>query len=202
MKPTHAILFFAAFVLSCDRSAATRGPVGMPSSEHVRWVQVDTDAAGRIAKCAVYHDDAARMPDAVLRLADRKFPGAGTRFFETELYAEHGPVYEVVVETREGRHCEIAGRPDGTELYTECSLTRAEVPREVLAAATKLLPQGVLEEAEAKRGPKIDEIDLEMRVGTALHYLRYTPKGELIDHLVRMRGSVHVEDKSKGDPPG
>jgi hypothetical protein len=194
MKPQHTIVLLAALMLTCERTPASRAPSGAtPSAEHVRWIQVDTDAAGRIAKCAVYHDDAARMPGPVLQLAERKFPGAGTRFFETELYADLGPVYEVEVETREGRHCEIAGKPDGTELYTECELDHDEVPREVLDAVKALLPRGELEEAEAKRGPKIDEIDLAVRVGSALHYVRYTSKGELIDHLVRMRGSVQVE---------
>jgi hypothetical protein len=194
MKPQLPTVALAAlFMLTCDRPTATQAPSGTPSTEHVRWIQVDTDGAGRIAKCSVYHDDADDVPEAVRQLAERKFPGAKSRFFETELYAEHGLVYEVEVETREGRHCEIAGKPDGTELYTECGLDADDVPRAVLDALRKLLPQGELQEAEAKRGPRIDEIDLEVRVGHELHYLRYASKGTLIEHLVRMRGVVQTE---------
>jgi hypothetical protein len=199
MKPQLPTVLLAASMLTCDRTPASRAPSGdAPSAEHVRWIQVDTDAAGRIAKCAVYHNDPDVVPNAVRQLAERKFPESKSRFFETELYPDHGLVYEVEVETREGKHCEIAGKPDGTELYTECGLDHDDVPRAVLEASKKLLPQGELEEAEAKRGPKVDEIDLEVRVGTELHYLRYTTDGALLDHLVRMRGAVRPET---GDPP-
>ena len=197
---THALLILAA--MNCRGGPAQPPASGdLPSAGHVRWVQVDADADGRIAKCSVYHDNADDVPVAVRELAERKFPGAAGRYFETELYADEGLVYEVEVQTREGKHCEIAGKADGTELYTECELDRSSVPPKVQSAWTAILPEGELLEAEAKRGPRVDEIDLEVRFGPDLHYLRFKSNGTLIQHLVRMRGSVNPPAGDGGESP-
>jgi hypothetical protein len=200
MKTHLRTVLVAVALLACDRPVSgTRTPDDMlPTAGHVQWVEVDTDADGKIAKCTVYHDRAGDVPQPVHELAARKFPQAKKRYFETELYAEWGLVYEVELETADGRHCEVAGKPDGTELYTECEIRPEDIPAPVQQAVRALLPGGELREAEEKRGPSIDEVDLQLQVGDELHYIRYQSDGTKIQHLVRIRGEVEVKPGSRG----
>lgn len=196
MTPRRLVLLAATIALlpACKPALTVVPEAAAPiSTEHIQWIEVDTDLAGTITKCAIYHDDAERIPAPVRALAERKFPSAKGRFYETELYAEWGVVFEVEVETREGQHCELAARADGTELYTECRLDTDRLPARVVDAVAALLPGGSIIEAESKQGPGLDEIDVEVQLGKDRHYVRVARDGSILQHLVRLRGAVVVE---------
>jgi hypothetical protein len=157
----------------------------------VQKLKVRVDAEGSIVKQSVYHDKAEAIPKAVLDLARTRFPDATIAYYETELYADRGRVYEVEVDDA-GKACEVAATPEGGEVYIECEFDPATLSPEILAAVEKLAPGGKILEAETKKGPEIDELTLEVEHEGRELYLRMRPDGSVIEVLRRVPAIIEV----------
>ena len=210
--PNHRILAVVSFamLLACDKgggapqcpepaTVATNTPTGGLDGELVKTaaagaikMKVRTDVDGVLVKQSVYHHQLAAIPEPVQKLAAARFPGAKTDYVESELYAEHGRVYEIEVTTTDGKHCEIAASADAIELYTECIIAADALPAAVAATVAKLYPGAKVLEAETKKGPKIDELTVEIQVGDGEHYLRVAPDGTVIQRLVRIPAIIEI----------
>lgn len=161
-------------------------------------IELHPDETGALVKATVEHLDEAQVPEAVRRLAAEKFPGAKVTGYETESYAGEGDlVYEVEVDTAEGRHCEISATAAGALRYTECRLPPAEIPEAVARAVAAVLPGAEIEEAERVAGPALptEEIRVEAKAGGRLHYLRFDPAGTLTRHGVMIPAEIEVRVK-------
>jgi hypothetical protein len=158
----------------------------------VERMKVRFDDAGAIVKQSVYHADRSGIPQAVLDLAEQTYPGGQTKHYETEHYADFGPVFEVEVETADAKLCEVAARPDGELVYTECRIDAGELPEPVSARVSATFPEGKILEAERKSGPEADEFTVEVEVGGREFYLRIAPDGTLIGKLVRVPAIVEL----------
>lgn len=158
----------------------------------VERMKVRIDDAGAIVKQSVYHADKSAIPQPVLDLADKTFPGSRQRRYETEHYAEFGQVFEVEVDTADDKVCEVAARPDGELVYTECRLDPRELPEPVSARVSATLPDAKILEAERKSGPETDEFTVEVEVGTQQFYLRIKPDGTLLAKLVRVPAIIEL----------
>lgn len=161
------------------------------SASTVDKMKVRLDGDGNLLKQTVYHDDAASIPEVVKALAKEKFPQAPVTGYETELYADLGRVYEVIVDDG-GKKCEVAAKPDGTELYTECQVDAASLSAEIKATIEKTAPGGKILEAETKKGPDIDETTVEVETGGRELYLRIGPDGTLLQAVRRVPGVIEV----------
>jgi hypothetical protein len=164
---------------------AAKGPT-------VERMKVRFDAAGAITKQSVYHGDRSAIPQAVLDLAEKTFPGSRPRRYETEHYAEFGSVFEVEVDTADNKMCEVAARPDGELVYTECRLDARELPKPVSDRVSATLSDGKILEAEHKSGPDVGEFTVEVEVGGRQFYLRIAPDGTLIEQLVRVPAILEI----------
>lgn len=150
------------------------------------------DEQGALTKQALYHADSGPVPQAVRDLATQKFPDAKPVHYETEVYADLGLVYEVEVDTADGRRCEVAATPEGTEIYEECQLEPSALPQPVTATVSSTFPSGEIVEAESKTGPDIEEFTVEVKSGDAEYYLRISPSGELMQKFLRIPAIVEV----------
>ena len=158
----------------------------------VSKMKVRLDAEGNVVKQSVYHGDASLIAEPVRKLAAERFPGATPRRYETEWYAEHGEVHEVEVDTKDGQQCELAAKPDGTELYVECHVAPTALPAAVAQAAADAVPGGKVVEAESKKGPNIDHFTVEVQLGDVEYYLVISPTGALQHKLRRIPAVVEV----------
>ena len=165
---------------------------GASTFNGVHKMKLRISAEGQVEKLAVYHRDAAAVPDAVKALAAAHFQGATVEYYEHEHYADVGEVFEVEVKTADGRHCEVSASAAGALIYEECELPVAEVPAPVTASIEKVLPGGKLVEAERKKGPSRDEFSLEVEHGGRVHYLRVGPEGAVLAHHLRIPAEVDV----------
>ncbi len=162
------------------------------SAAVVEKMKVRLDGEGNVVKQSLYHGSADAIPEAVRKLAETRFPGAKVTGYETELYADRGRVYEVEVDTTDGKHCELAASPAAEELYTECEVDPATLSDAVKAAIDKAAPGGKLLEAETKKGPDLEEITVEVEAGGEEFYLRINTDGSLIQKLRRIPAVVEV----------
>lgn len=162
------------------------------SAPNVERMKVRVDDAGKIVKQSVYHGDAGTTPAPVRELAEKTFPGGRPLFYETEVYADVGLVYEVEVETTDGKQCEVSGQPDGTLVYTECRLDARELPEPVTARIDATLAGGKVIEAEVKKGPNVDEFTIEVEFQGREYYLRIRPDGTLIAKLLRVPAIIEL----------
>jgi hypothetical protein len=69
----------------------------------VRKIKLRLQKSGSVDKFAVYHGDAAAVPDPVKALAAARFPDASVSHYEHERYADLGEVHEVEVRLKDGR---------------------------------------------------------------------------------------------------
>lgn len=214
-NPRSAVLVLALLVpfAACDPAGGstkcpeptttatpTAGSAGSLDAELVKTaaagpakkMKIRTDASGALVKQSVYHMDQAAIPKPVHDLTAQKFPGSKVEQVESELYREHGRVYEVEVTTADGKKCEVAASAEGAELYVECQVDPATLPAPVAATIAKLYPDAKVLEAETKVGPKMDEITVELQVGEGEHYLRMKPDGSVIERLVRIPAIVEI----------
>jgi uncharacterized membrane protein YkoI len=155
-------------------------------------MKIRVDAEGTIVKQSLYHDDSARIPEAVRTLAETKFPGAKVIQYETELYSDIGRVYEVEVKTKDGKQCEVAADSDGKEQYTECRIANKELPAEVASAVKSAAPGGKIIEAERKTRPDGEEYTVEVKTSSGELYLRFKPDGSPLAKLRRIPAIVEV----------
>jgi hypothetical protein len=173
-------------------TSALDGELVKTASHGAIKMKIRTDGAGAVVKQSVYHHDEQAIPKPVHELAAQRFPGAKTEHVESELYAEHGRVYEIELTTADGKQCEVAASAEGTELYTECRVDPATLPAPVADAVAKLYPGAKVLEAETKKGPKLDEISVEVQAGDAEHYVRLAPDGRVLERLVRVPAIVEI----------
>jgi hypothetical protein len=205
------LLLPLTLLLACDSkgSAATAQPTDTSSStvpaaaldgeivdtaisaKTVHKMKVRVDAEGDIVKQSVYHDLADAIPQPVLDAARARFPDATVLYYESELYADRGRVYEVEVDDG-GKKCELAATPEGVEVYVECEIDPATLSAEILASIEKLAPGGKVLEAETKKGPEIDELTVEVEHEGRELYLRMKPDGSLIEGLRRVPAIIEV----------
>ncbi len=150
------------------------------------------DETGALVKQAVYHDDAASIPEAVKAKAAELFPGSTVQHYETEWYATEGVIYEVEVKTADGRECEVAAAPDGTLRYEECELEPANVPTQITAAIASAYPGGKILEVETKKGPDLDIITAEVEAAGVEYYVTMTPDGGIEAVHKRVEALVEI----------
>jgi uncharacterized membrane protein YkoI len=160
--------------------------------KEVSRAKLRTDAKGAVTKLSLYHNDAAKVPDNIKKMAEKKFEGATVRFYELERYADIGWVQEVEVKTADGKNCELSVREDGTENYVECEIPVAELAKPIADAVAKKLPDGKIVEVETKKGPKIDQVHVEVEVGKMVHKLHFSPDGKLLLHLLKIPAELEV----------
>jgi hypothetical protein len=210
LRSALLVLALSLPIAACDKGGTTNcpepgptpaagEPVGALDREIVETaargaikMKVRTDATGTLVKQSVYHRDEAAIPKPVHELAAKKFPGGKLEYVESELYREHGRVYEIEVTTADGRKCEVAASAEGVELYEECVVDAASLPAPVTDAVAKLYPGAKVLEAETKKGPKMDEITVEVQVGEGEHYVRLQPDGTVIERLVRIPAVIEI----------
>lgn len=158
----------------------------------VEKVKIRVDNQGVVHKVAVYHGDADRIPQAVRDLAVKTYADSKPKRYESEHYSDKGDIFEVEVETKDGKQCEVAATKDGTLVYTECRVDEASLPAKVRAAIDKTVPGGKLLEAEEKKGTDVDEITVEVEKDGREHYLTITRSGELLSHHLRIPAVLEV----------
>lgn len=167
--------------------------VGLASrAQGVMKIKMRVGPDGTVHKLAVYHHDAAAIPEPVRALAAERFPGAETLYYESELYSDLGRAYEVEIRTAEGKECEVSASADGTLLYEECKVPPDQIDPKVKATVDRLVPGGTVLEVETKHGPDRDEVSVEVKAGDVEHYVRTTPDGELIGHTLRIPAIIEV----------
>lgn len=161
-------------------------------AQNVEKLVVETRADGTVEEISVYHHDEGRIPAAVKALAAERFPGSHAVRFESEREEEHGAVYEVEIETADARQCEIQATEAGALLYTECRLTRGDLPAAVVSAVDRLVPSNEFVEAEKKETPDETTFSVEARAAGVVHYVRLTESGEVRSHAIEVPAVVHV----------
>ena len=162
--------------------AATTAPA-------VEKMKLRFDASGQLIKQAVYHDDASAIPKAVHELAVVTFPDAKELHYETEHYADLGEVYEVEVETADGKKCEVAGTADGTLLYSECHIDVGELPQPIADAVAGMK---ILEVEHQDMAEGDDEYTVEVEDKGREFYYRFGPDGALISKHLRVPAIVEL----------
>ncbi|PRQ06230.1 hypothetical protein [Enhygromyxa salina] len=156
------------------------------STAKIERVKLRVDEAGVIVKQSVYHDDASAIPEAVRKLAEQQFPGSTPISYETEHYADLGDIYEVELNTADGQQCEVAGRADGSLVYTECRLDPASMPEPIAAQVSAAIPGGEVVEAERKTRDGSEEFTVEVTHDGREFYLRIAADGSLLSKHVRL----------------
>lgn len=161
------------------------------TASQVDKLKVRVDADGGIVKQSIYHHQADALPAKVLEAAKTRFPNATIRYYETELYADRGRVYEVEVDDA-GKLCELASTPEGAEVYIECEVDPTSLAAELKATVEKQAPGGKIIEAETKKGPDVDEVTVEVEHDGRELYVRMRPDGTLIQTLRRIPAIIEV----------
>ncbi len=156
-------------------------------------IKLRTNAASDLVKISLYHKDETAIPDASKATATAKYPGSKSNsYYESELYSDHGKVFEADLVTADNRKCEVASLKDGTFLYTECDIKKEELPKEIADAIAKVAPGGEIIEAEKKESPWGNGYTAEVKAGGALHYLKLNATGDLIWHGVRISAELDI----------
>ena len=153
------------------REAAT-----IPAQE----LEIRVDERGEVQRLAIEHGDPSRIPAPVMKLVRDQLPGATPERYELELRPGAPATYEVEVKTAAGQRCEVAGLADGTFKYLECELPSAELPAAISDWIKAHHPGAAIREAAAIKGPGVDEIAVEIKVGEALLALHFKAGGELV----------------------
>ena len=161
------------------------------SAKGVEKLKLRTDANGAVVKQALYHTDASKVPDAVKALASKEIPGKAVRY-ENEVYSDLGQIFEVEIQAKNGKRCEVAAKPDGTLRYKECRVKPKELPVEVTRKLGELHPKGKILEAETKKGPEVDEITVELKDGDRELYIRLKADGTVLGTFLRVPAIVEV----------
>ena len=164
-------------------TAVAEAAKGAPKVEKMK---LRLDASGAIVKQAVYHDDESRIAGPVLETAKKEYPDAKIMHYETEWYADRGDIHAVEVETKDGKHCEVAAKPSGELVYKECEESADTLPDAVKKAVDAAVPGGKVLEVETKQGDGIDEVTVEVEAGGKEYYLIMSAGGELKAKYLRV----------------
>jgi hypothetical protein len=174
----------AAFTTAIVRTAA--------EATDVQTMKIRIGADGRVLKQSVYHGDASAIPEPVRALAQEQFPGAKALRYETEHYADLGAVYEVEVESAEGKLCEVAAKADGSLVYIECQEDPGSASDAIRSAIEAAIPGATIKELETKKGPNLDEVSVEVEAGGREYALRMKPDGTVLEKRRRIPAIVEV----------
>lgn len=155
-------------------------------------LKVRVDADGKIVKQSLYHYDAAVIPKPVRDLAASTFEGSTAVRYETEWYADVGRIYEVEVDTKDGKHCEVAATPDGKLQYTECRIDPTTLPSEVAKTVHDLAGTQEILEAEKKTRADGEEFTVEIADPGGDLYVRIAADGSLLGKYRRVPGIIEV----------
>jgi hypothetical protein len=155
-------------------------------------MKVRVDATGALVKQSLYHYDATAVPKAIRDLAAQQYPESTPVRYETEWYDDLGRVYEVEVQTKEGKRCEVAATPDGKLQYTECQLDPSELPSDVVATVHAIGGSATVLEAEHKQRDGSEEYTVELELPSGELYLRIGPDGALLGKYRRVPGIIEV----------
>ncbi|MEZ4381968.1 MAG: hypothetical protein R3A79_11525 [Nannocystaceae bacterium] len=157
-------------------------------------LELELAADGSVRQLALYHRDAARIPDAVKAKVEEVYPGATTKLFETELEGpERREVFEVEVETADGRECEVEATAAGELIYTECEVDAESLDDAIKAAVKATLPDGAIKEAEVVERPgAATETSVEVEVAGVSHKLVFV-SGELRRHAVELKAEIELD---------
>lgn len=162
------------------------------SAPKVDKMKLRLDASGAIVKQSVYHDDASRIAGPVLETAKTQYPDATIEHYETEWYADLGEIHEVEVKTKDGKQCEVAAKPSGELVYTECEASADTLPDPVKKAVDAAVPGGKILEVETKKGEGRDQYTVEVESGGTEYYLIIAPDGTMKNKLKRIPAIVEV----------
>lgn len=161
------------------------------SAKGVVKLKIYAFADGKLRKIALYHTDPAQVPEAVKAAAKATFGDAPAQYYESEVYADLGRIFEVEVKTKDGEK-EFAAKPDGTLVYIESPLKPEAVPAALMTAANAIVPNAKLLEVEHKKGPSVEEYGFKFDASGIIHYLRLAPDGTLVNHGLRFPAEVEV----------
>jgi len=183
-----------ALLAGCATSGSRLEPTLVKAAstyEGVREIELRVDASGAVRKMSVQHGSALKVPDAVRKLFEEKLPGARILRYELELH--DGVWYhEIEGETAEKRECELSASEGGQFRYLECALPPDALPEPVKKALETLLPGAEVVEVETVKGPAVDQVSVEAKVGGRVHALAFSPAGALIAHHIHVPAVVEV----------
>jgi hypothetical protein len=167
--------------------------IELASPDHqVQRLRLRVNGQGAVTELALYHGDETIIPEPVRATAEERFPGGQVRYFETEWYAEVGQVFEIELTTSEGVNCEVSAAADGSLRYVECPLPLEELPEAITAAASRLVPDGELEEAEYKEYADRRLTHVEVRKEGLVYYLIFDSEGQLVDRFLQIPTTLEV----------
>lgn len=181
------------------RPAAPTGPSldadivrAASTAQGVQKLKLESEADGSLRELSLYHNDKSALPEAVLALREKQYPGSQIRAYETEFEREHGRIFEVEVTTKDGQECEYSAKPDGTLVYNECHIDPKTLPEAVRAAVTTKLPGAEILEAEQKTYADGHTIySVELRAAGKVHELYYEGD-QLIRHELVIPAQLEV----------
>jgi hypothetical protein len=153
-------------------------------------VRVEDD--GQIVKQSLYHFDANAIPKPVRDLAASEYAESTPVRYETEWYADVGRVFEVEVETKDGKHCEVAATADGTKRYTECRIEAAQLPSEVAATVHGIAGEHAILEAEHKVATDGESYSVEIDDPAGVLYVKVAADGSVIGKYRQVPGVIEV----------
>ena len=164
----------------------------LTGSETIKEARVYLDEGGKMRKLAIYHNDAGALPEAVRAKVEQTYPGATVRYYETERYAGIGRLYEIEVQTADGKELEMSMKPDATLYYLEEAVDAATLDAAIVEKVNARVPGATIVEAETKKGPEVDILLIKATdAGGRTHYLNFQG-GELERHSVRHKALIEA----------
>lgn len=162
------------------------------SSSTAQQMVIRVDDSGAVTKLALRHADAQLVPRPVVQLAESKFPGAKLDAYELESYADAPVVHHVVVQTADGKRCEVSAFPDGKERYVECQVEQGALPEPVIKTVRDAVPGANIVGAKKKTTASGTEFQIETKNDRKQFFFRVQPDGELIGRAVRIPAVVEL----------
>lgn len=194
MRLALTLLFLSLVVSGCSspsrRSVLDARAVSALGKAYKVELRVDPD--GAISKIEVYTLDAAQIPEAVKKLAESEMPGGKAKAYEYEVMGDGSEAFEVEVTLPDGTSCEMSASRDGALLYRECQMPLDKVPATIKTAALAVVPGAEIVEVESKKGPSIDEFDVELKTGAEVHKVRLSSSGQVLAHVRKIVGQIEI----------
>jgi uncharacterized membrane protein YkoI len=116
-----------------------------------------------------------QVPAAVMKTAEATIPGG--KFVKASTEREEGQsLYEVVMQTADGKKVEVSTLADGTHVESEEDVTEADLPASVRQAVADVLPNGKVLEMEKKT---VVVYSLKRKVGEKVYELEISADGQV-----------------------
>lgn len=163
------------------------------TAQGVERIKIETEADGKVRYLAVTHNDAAALPEPVVELLAKQYPGGKILKYEAEMVDRHGRLFEVEVETQDKQRCEYSAKADGTLVYSECHIDPAALPEKIRADVERAFPGAPIKEAEKKVvvGGE-EEFEVELESGGRVHELYFKADGTRFRHELVIPAIVEV----------